>query len=120
MPENSRLKRPALMRGAETALVPTLLTTDPELDPVFAAIERHRSLSARHLEAWCRFDEAENNIKRALDTAERALADVKPRTAAGAGALVAYVQADLDGNDLPDWAIPALGNVAEALTTMVS
>ena len=119
MAEKSRLKERALM-GAEAPIVPALLAIGPEPDPVFAAIERHRSLSTRHLEAWCRFDEAEGKIKRALDTAERALADVKPRTAAGAGALVAYVHADLDGNDLPDWAIPALANVAEALTTMVS
>ena len=93
-----------------------------EPDPIFAAIERHRKLDAETMAAdneWSTSHRADLKAKteRLEERAAGALAEIAPTTPAGAGALVAYVNADLvDGET--DWHQPALANAARALSGM--
>jgi hypothetical protein len=54
----------------------------------------------------------------AEDRAKRHLARTKPTTPAGAGALVAYIQRDLEDVELEDWHSAALKTVAVSLARM--
>jgi hypothetical protein len=56
--------------------------------------------------------------KLAEDRAKRHLARTKPTTPAGAGALVAYIQRDLEDVALEDWHSAALKTVAVSLARM--
>jgi hypothetical protein len=56
--------------------------------------------------------------KLAEDRAKRHLARTKPTTPAGAGALVAYIQSDLEDVELEGWHSAALKTVATALARM--
>jgi hypothetical protein len=107
-------------------------------DPMLAAIADHRRL-------WLEYCAAVNDVEQAasvstqtplfeqqleamiaerdrLEKAENkalaALRKVRPTTAAGAGALVAYIREDLKDSDPSSWRLSALGNVARALATM--
>ncbi len=59
-----------------------------------------------------------NAAKRAAKQAATKLARTKPATAAGAGALIAYIQHDIEENSPEDWQLAALKTVAVSLTRM--
>jgi hypothetical protein len=119
----------AMPPGAPPSAVP---------DPILAAIADHRRLwleycaAVEDVEETARVNTQTPLFKRQLDAmiAERdrfdkaekralaALSKVRPTTAAGAGALVAYIREDLKDSDPSSWRLSALGNVARALATM--
>jgi hypothetical protein len=131
----TRLNRRAVLAGA--AAVPAIsisgLATGAEPDPIFAAIEAHRS-------AWVHFadnpskskvhltaeDDAETERRLdALDDAACTLSAINPTTIAGVVALLRYVaEHESEGNDFPlldddnrakPWSFFVHNNVADAL-----
>jgi len=106
-------------------------------DPILAAIADHRRLwsefcaavddveTVARADTETRFSERKlaaliaerDRLEKAENKALAALSKVRPTTAPGAGALVAYICEDLKDSDLP-WGLSALGNVARALATM--
>jgi hypothetical protein len=97
-------------------------------DPILAAIGAHRRLDDEQYRVWGRLQETEgpdeealkaehNRLCEAADEARLALTKIRPTTAAGAGALVAYVRDDLEDGDM-EWHLPTLANAANALRGM--
>lgn len=110
-------------------------------DPVFAAIEAHRKLLKECDQLYGDLDEVEigrakkkrmrhsaaelaslqtkyERTRRAETAAGMRMAKTKPTTPAGAGALVAYVRADLEIGVGPEWHLVALATAAKALAGM--
>jgi hypothetical protein len=114
--------RRAILAGiaATPALAaPAFALTGTGPDPIFAALAEHRRLWAEYLKIdvpaaeACQISPAE----KAEGDALWALTKIMPTTAAGAGALVAYVRDDLkDGPN--NWQLSALANAANALGGM--
>lgn len=105
-------------------------TVSSKPDPILAAIAEHRRLDDKQYEMWGRLQDPELQGQREADLhAEHAgisdaaheagwmLTKMRPTTAAGAGALVAYVRAELEIGG-GEWQMLALDNATAALKEM--
>jgi hypothetical protein len=106
------------------------------IDPIFAAIDKHRKLLKECERLFAAIDRGENTAKkqnqhnisslrrqyertlRAERTAGMRMAKTKPKTLAGAAALVAYTCADIKLGIGPKWHLVALATIAAALANM--
>ncbi len=113
-----------------------LISLTTKTDPIFAAIDKHRKLLKECDRLFAAIDRAENKLKKQNDhhllslrrqyeqtlRAERAagmqMAKMKPKTLAGAAALVAYTRVDMKLGIGPKWHLVALATVATALAAM--
>jgi hypothetical protein len=103
------------------------------IDPIFAAIDKHRNLLKECDRLFAVIDRNQKTLKKQNDrrlsslrrqyertlraerTAGMRMAKIKPKTLAGAAALVAYTRADIKLGIGPKWHLVALATVATAL-----